>query len=238
MAVVMNIFVVLLLAQGGPPLLTDDPATPGDGRHELNVAFTVVKFRQATLYEAPLLDYNYGIGDRGQLKIEVPWLFKHEHPGTDESGLGNVLVGFKYRFFDQEQGLADLAFYPQTEFRTVPRSRRVGLVGEGFSLLLPIEIEHDFGPISVCVEAGYLWVEEEDDAWIWGVAFGRDVAEGVEFLGEIHGESGRSFDGGEIVWNLGARVKLSELNTLLFSAGRGIHGAPRLIGYLGLQFNF
>lgn len=238
MTVVMLVLVALVLVQGGPPLLTDDAATPGEGRHELNVAFTAVKFRRATLYEAPLLDYNYGIGERGQLKVEVPWLFKHEHPGPDESGLGNVLVGFKYRFFDQAQGLADLSFYPQTEFRTVPHSRRVGLVGEGFSLLLPIEIEHDFGPVSVCVEAGYLWVEEEDDAWIWGVAVGRDVVDGIEILGELHGESRRRFDRGETVWNLGARIRLSELNTLLLSAGRGIEGAPRFMSYVGLQFIF
>lgn len=234
----MNLLVVLLLAQGGPPLLTDDASTPGNGHSELNVAFTVVKFRQATLYEAPLLDYNYGFGDRAQLKLEVPWLIKHEHPGPDDSGLGNVLVGFKYRFLDEEEGFIDVAFYPQTEFRTVPHSRRVGLVGDGFSLLLPLEVEREFGPVSVWVEAGYLWVEEEDDAWVWGIAFGHDVAEGLQVLGEIHGESGRSFERGEIVWNLGARVKLSELNTLMFSAGRGMDGAPRFISYVGLQFNF
>jgi hypothetical protein len=234
----MNFVVVLLLAQGGPPLLTDDAGTPGDGHSELNVSFAVVKFRQATLYEAPLLDYNYGFGDRAQLKVEVPWLLKHEHPDLEESGLGNVLVGFKYRFLDQEQGLVGMAFYPQTEFHTVSHSRRVELVGEGFSLLLPVEFDHDFGPVSVCVETGYLWVEEADDAWIWGVAFGHQAAEGLRFLGEIHGESGRTFDDGEIVWNLGARIKLTELNTLLFSAGRGIHGAPTFISYVGLQFNF
>jgi hypothetical protein len=28
----------VLLAQGGPPLVTDDPDTPGDGRWEINLA--------------------------------------------------------------------------------------------------------------------------------------------------------------------------------------------------------
>src|SRR5262245_2280476 len=129
----------LLLAQGGPPLLTDDPGTPGDGHSELNIAFTVEKFRHETLYEAPLLDFNYGVGERTQLKIELPWLIRHETPGPDESGLGNVLLGFKYRFLDVDPHSVDLSVYPQFEFHTTAHSRRTDLVGEGFSLLLPLQ---------------------------------------------------------------------------------------------------
>jgi len=233
-----TVMLAALLLQGGPPLLTDDAATPGDGRSELNVAFAVEKLRHETVYGAPLLDFNYGVGERAQLKIELPWLLKHEQPGLDSSGLGNILVGFKYRFLDQAQADVDVSFYPQTEFRTTAHSRRAGLVGEGLSLLLPVQVERDFGLVSVNAEFGYLWVEEEDDAWVWGIAVARDLIEGLEILGEIHGETGRRFDRGEVVWNLGARIKLSELNSILVSAGRGFRGTPQLIGYLGLQFNF
>src|SRR5881394_1031998 len=93
----------VLLTQGGPPLLTDDPGTPGDGKSELNLAFTVEKFRHDTLYEAPLFDFNYGVGERIQLKLELPWLIDHETPGPDASALGNALLGFKYRFLDHDK---------------------------------------------------------------------------------------------------------------------------------------
>src|SRR6185295_5163870 len=194
---------------------------------ELNIAFTVAKFRHETFDEAPLLDFNYGVGERGQLKIEVPWLIQHEHPGPDASGLGNVLVGFKYRFLDQEQAEVAFSVYPQTEFRTTAHSRRAGLVGDGLSLLLPLQVERDFGPVSVCAELGYLWVEEDDDAWVWGIAASRDLVDGVELLGEIHGETARRFDRGELVWDVGLRLRLSALNTLLVSAGRGLRGEGR-----------
>lgn len=148
----------------------------------------------------------------------------------------------KYRFLDQSDAGLDVSTYPQLEFRTNPHSRRTGLVGEGFSLLLPVQAVRDLGPVSVNVELGYLLVEEEEDAWVWGIAFGRDLWEGVEVMGEIHGQSGSRFDHGELVWNVGARIHLSKLNTLLVSAGRGIRGEsrsePGLIGYRGLQFNF
>src|SRR6185503_2617263 len=230
------------LVQGGPPLLTDNPATPGDGRFEINLAFKVEKFRHETLYKAPIIDFNYGIGERAQLKAELPWLFVHEHPGPDESGLCNALLGLKYRSLDQEQDGIDLSMYPQVEFRTNPHARRAGLVGDELAFLFPAEAEKVIGPVSVNIEFGYLVVHGDEDFWVWGIAVGRDLLDGVELLGEIHGTTGVRFDHAELVWNLGLRVKLSVLNNLLVSAGRGIRGEgrsePQFIGYLGLQFNF
>ena len=66
----LMLFIIVLLsgssdfAQGGPPLLTDDPGTPGDGNWEINIGFTIEKLLQETLYEAPILDINYGLGER------------------------------------------------------------------------------------------------------------------------------------------------------------------------------
>src|SRR4030095_16981995 len=127
-----------LLAQGGPPLVTDDPGTPGHGRTELNVAFGFEKFRDDTITEAPSLDFNYGIEDRMQLKIEIPWLIGRSHPGPDASGLGNLLVGFKVRFLDQDQAGFAASVYPQTEIVMSAHSRRAGLVDERMFLLLPV----------------------------------------------------------------------------------------------------
>jgi hypothetical protein len=59
-------------AQGGPPLVTDDPGTPGPGHWELNAALTVEHDDRESIYEVPLVDLNYGVGDRLQLKVELP----------------------------------------------------------------------------------------------------------------------------------------------------------------------
>ena len=232
----------LAAAQGGPPLLTDDPGTPGAGRTELNVAFTVEKHKDETLYEAPQVDFNFGVGERIQIKVELPWVISHESPGGAESGLGNLLLGFKYRFLDEDSSGIDLSVYPQFDFNTSAHSRRSGLVPEGMELLLPVEVARDLGWFAVNAELGYLLREEFEEEWEWGLALGRRLTQAIEILGEVHGFSSRSFDRAEMVFNLGARVKLSELNSILVSAGRGIrgesHGEPGLIGYLGLQFNF
>jgi hypothetical protein len=68
------------------------------------------------------------------------------------------------------------------------------------------------------------------------------AVKGIEILGEIHGETESGFHRAELVWNVGARIHLSDLNSLLVSAGRGIRGEsreePSVLAYVGFQFNF
>ena len=232
----------LALAQGGPPLLTDDPGTPGNGHTEFNLALTLEKAGAESLYGAPLLDFNYGLGERIQLKVEIPWVIRTEKSATTQSALGNMLFGFKYRFLDENSSGVDFSVYPQFDFNTTAHSRRSGVAPEGMELLLPAEVAKDLGPFVVNVEVGSLLREEAEEEWDWGLALGKPVTEGVELLGEIHGETARAFERGQLVWNLGARIKLTDLNSILISAGRGIRGQsrgePQFIGYIGLQFNF
>jgi hypothetical protein len=232
----------LAMAQGGPPLLTDDPGTPGNGRTELNIAFTTQKSRREQLFEAPLIDMNTGVGEHIQIKLEMPWLVRAEVLERTRSGLGNVLLGFKWRYVDEKTDGIDASVYPQADFNTRGVSRRLGLVAEGMELFLPVQFARDIGPGFVNVELGYRLHEEGEDAWVWGLALGRKVRDEIELLGEVHGEATRGFDRGKLVFNLGARWKLSELNSILISAGRGIRGEargePSFIGYVGLQFNF
>jgi len=75
--IIIFLFLMLIspgLAQAGPPLLTRGPGTPGDGHWENNVAITVEKARTHQRFEAPLMDLNYGLGERIQLKFEMPWV--------------------------------------------------------------------------------------------------------------------------------------------------------------------
>jgi hypothetical protein len=45
-----------LSVDAGPPLITDDPDTPGDGRWEINLPITLEQSRDQRTFEAPLLD--------------------------------------------------------------------------------------------------------------------------------------------------------------------------------------
>src|SRR5439155_13559799 len=85
-------------AQGGPPLITDDPDTPGPGHWEINIAALMAKTRAQRRVEVPRVDLNYGVGRRIQLKFEVPWVALQDEEQRTETGAGNATVGVKWRF--------------------------------------------------------------------------------------------------------------------------------------------
>src|SRR5712692_6703660 len=119
----LGLFIVSALApataraQGGPPLITDDPDTPGPGYWEVNVFGFLQRSRRQRLWEEPRADLNYGVGRRIQLKLEAPWLRAHQ-PGGTVSGAGNARLGVKWRFRGEEGQKVAWSVYPQFEFNT------------------------------------------------------------------------------------------------------------------------
>src|SRR6266496_1771185 len=102
--------------QGGPPMRTDDPGTPGNGNWEINTGLTTDRRAQEREFEAPILDINYGAGERVQLKFEVPWLIRGTDDGSTKSGLGNSRFGVKWRFHEDKKRDLTISMYPQVDF--------------------------------------------------------------------------------------------------------------------------
>jgi hypothetical protein len=84
-------------AQGGPPLRTDDPGTPGNKNWEINIACRQTFSPIEREIEIPLVDVNYGVGDRIQLKFEIPYLYRDDGSGQYRRALGDALFGMKWR---------------------------------------------------------------------------------------------------------------------------------------------
>lgn len=223
-------------AQGGPPLLTDDPGTPGAGRWEVNIAFTLDRTSASREIGAPLVDANYGWGERLQLKLEIPWIVEDEDVEGRRSGLGNPLLGVKWRFLDEDKAGVAVSTYPQLGFNLVSSSADKELVERGTSFLLPVSAVKRVGPVSLDVEAGHLF-RKGGGFWVWGVAVGRALGK-TEVLAELFGASGREAANRQMVVNLGGRFRLGEHATLLLSAGGSVYdgeGPHHVVAYVGLQ---
>ena len=237
--IILILFPASALAQGGPPLITDDPDTPGPGYWEINLAGILEKSQLERRLEAPLADINYGVGQRIQLKFEVPWLSVGETRLPDQMGLGNSTVGVKWRFLGQEGQRIAWSTYPQLEFNTGHAMAEKGLLDEGRQFLLPTELTLQKGRLEINGEVGRNFVQEGDDEWVFGVATEVEFA-ALELVGELYGEqSGPA--AAELIVNVGGRQKLTRQLTLLVAAGRGVRGPaderPHLRLYVGLQFN-
>src|ERR1044071_8108610 len=88
-------------AQGGPPMITDDPGTPGSGKWENNFAITFEHRPDETGYEVPAIDLNYGVGEHIQLTLQTgPVLLKRSGHGLI-GGIGGTEAAVKWRFLDE-----------------------------------------------------------------------------------------------------------------------------------------
>jgi hypothetical protein len=231
------------LSQGGPPFATDDPGTPGNRKWEVNLAFTVETRVRERTFETPLLDVNYGLGDRLQLKAEIPWIVQRTEGAGTDTGWGNALFGVKWRFLDEEKIGVSIATYPQIEINASLASARKGLAEEGTSFLLPLLFEKKLGPVSANVEVAHRFRRGREGEWIFGLAVGHEFSEKFEVAAELFATTSARVSDPVSIWNLGARWKVAERSVLLFSAGTGVTGTDdepraRFQSYLGVQFLF
>lgn len=222
-------------AQGGPPLLTDDPGTPGDRHWEINLGITSEERRDATDFELPIADFNYGWGEHTQLKFEIPWLLRST--GGDIQGeLGDGKCGIKWRFVDQEKHGLNVSTYPQFSWNS-PGPQR--LEDHGNQFLLPLEVSRNIGKLELNGEVGYNFKQHNVDELLLGFATGYQASERLELLAEVHSTRLRDSATNESVFQFGGRQTLSDRYVLLFAAGSRLPGSsdrePQFIGYFGLQ---
>jgi hypothetical protein len=127
-------------SQGGPPMITDDPETPGNGKWEINVASTLERHSGEHYLDFPAIDLNYGVGDHVQLKLEGAFVVLKKSGEGSLAGFGNALVGVKGRFLDEAKSGVSMSIYPQLEWNLAHASVRRGLMESGTHIILPLEI--------------------------------------------------------------------------------------------------
>lgn len=210
-------------AQGGPPFRTDDPETPGNRHWEINYGFLGERNPQAGAYQVPDFDINYGLGDRIQLKYELPIAIEEQRPqpaspGTPalsediNAGLGNSLLGVKWRFYEHHPGDSwlgpnsapvretqpsaeepvvnfSVSTYPQLTLDNPSSSVRRGVVPRGPDFLLPLEMNWRVGPLRFDGEVGYHFGNKTlPQGWIRGLLIGHEFTQRTEAYAELYDE--------------------------------------------------
>src|SRR5258708_25987665 len=89
----------IAFGQGGPPMITDDPGTPGNGKWENNLAIIFGHRPNETSINVPEIDLNYGVGEHIQLTLQnAPVLLKRSGHGLI-GGIGGTEAAVKSRSF-------------------------------------------------------------------------------------------------------------------------------------------
>lgn len=228
----------LAAAQAGPPFLSNDPGTPGNGRWEINIAAAQSVASTSAAYQVPQLDVNYGIGDRIQLTYEVPYVIATADGQPAHAGFGNAYPGLKWRFIDQGEDGWQVSAFPQLQTRVARAAELRGIGEPGPRLLLPLEAAVRVGAVDLDMEAGCYVPERGAHEEIAGLVAGHRFAGGLDLAAELYRDQPSGAQAlGTTTLDVGGRYELGRHLLALFMAGRGIGGqeSPRFIGYFGMQ---
>ncbi len=257
-----TLFSVLAFSQGGPPFRSDDPDTPGNKHWEINLGFIGERNPFGGSYETPNIDINFGLGNRIQLKYEAPLSIQEMRgdPSHVAAGLGNSLLGAKYRFYQRHSkthvtndGEREIKFslstYPQLLLNHPTRSVERGIVESAPQVLLPLEASATYGWLRMSGEVGY-WFATKDvpNSWIVGGVVGHEFKKDTELYLEVFNQQDLGKSGmqnlRESTIGLGGRVPLVKRHwlRLIGMGGHGLvsatpaNGQPTWIAYVGIQF--
>jgi hypothetical protein len=204
-------------AFAGPPYLTDDPVPTDTGHWEI-YGFATGEGEHSTFDGEGGFDLNYGPVKGVQLTATLPLSFSRE-PGTGwQSGTGDVELGVKYRFANDEKHGFSAAIFPRAILPTTSHSP-----GEKTRFLLPLWLGKDFaGGTSVFGGGGYTINPGAGNRSFWQAALAvtQDLSDEVSAGAEITRQGSDTTDGtAQTRAGLGSIIKLSDHYALLFSGG-------------------
>jgi hypothetical protein len=223
------------LSRAGPPFVTDDPEPPPPGGCEINVPFILERTPGTTDMDTPLFDLNYGLPDI-QLKLEIPIKVVHEDGNGTAVGAGDLLIGVKWRFLNDEHSQFQLGTYPQV---LLPSGDHAHELGEGRSaFVLPLVAQKNWDKWTLYGNVGFWWqtAAETRNYFYAGAVLEREFNEKLELGVELFGNSPKERgDGSDLAFNIGGTLKLTRHLNLLFSGGRDIVGDTHAMAYIGFQ---
>jgi hypothetical protein len=226
--------------QGGPPMITDDPGTPGDGKFEINLAIASEHRPGETSFDAPAIDINYGVGDRIQLTLQGgPVALKTSDHGAI-GGLGETEAAVKWRFIDDQRTGISMSMFPRIIFNISESAARRGLAEDGTRFQIPLQFAKALPGFDLDFEWGPLVSTVGPAQWLYGIVVAVDVSKTAAVMAELHGTSRTNFGDDELAVNVGLRQQLSEHCIFIGSLGHELRSpeARALIGYAGVQLLF
>jgi len=177
-------------AVSSPPMAMDDPGTPGNMGLEVNFVGTVVKAGSSRGTES-LLDANFGIGDRIQLKYERPYVTLEETGAEQHQGLGPTELGVKWRFLDSHGW--QIAIYPNYIFDDafkVTDEQGIPEESEGKAFTVPLLISKNVAHVyTLAANVGYAQnIDHLTKDCVGALGVGRALGANGRILAEVFSE--------------------------------------------------
>lgn len=223
----------------GPPYLTDDPE-PTEYLHWENYLYAAGD-HQGGVYtlNAPALGINYGLLPETQLSISLPMTTVGGGGAASVSGLGDIQLSLKYRFFHETNGWPQVAFFPAINLPTGDAARGLGNGRVWFQL--PLWLQKSFGAWTTDIGGGVSLNSAPGartcayGGWLWQRSFGEHLTLGGEVFAQ-----GRAADdnNGFVTLNFGGSYRFTEHFRVLASGGHSIVGDEHTVWFFALGWSW
>jgi hypothetical protein len=229
----LGVLLIGASALAGPPYTTDDPE-PVEYRHwELYLASQAVHDREGWTATLPHFEVNYGVLPNVQLHLIAPLVYSTPSARAAHYGYGDTELGIKYRFVQEGEWMPQIGTFP---FLEIPTGSHAHDLGNGSAqLFVPLWLQKSFGPWTTYGGAGF-WIDlgrAERQWWYVGWQAQRRLANELTLGAEVfYLTPAKPGDEGDVRFNLGAVVDLSDVHHVLLSAGRGFTGPNLFQGYI------
>jgi hypothetical protein len=222
--IILSLPLTYICAYADPPFVTDDPFPLPYHSGEFYF-FTTGTYAAdgTTLDAAPGVEANYSLFQNTFFHMVVPLAYTKPSGENSAYGLGDVELGFKWRFIEQSHLIPDIAIFPLIELPTGDESR--GLGNGQPQVFLPIWLGENWGPWTIYGGGGY-WINPGagNRNWLFtGIVIQRQITERLYLGGEIYHQTPDTVEGSQSTgFNVGGGCIVSGPYQILFSAGRNV----------------
>ena len=241
--IIFQIFLLFILlvqsnAFAGPPFLTDDPIPVAYQNWALYFFSRVDDSPDITNIKAPAIEIDYGAIPNLELHMIVPGTASI--PNDNEAnnyGLGDIDVGFKYRFIQETDDQPQVAIYPIFKLPTGDADR--GLGNGRLWVKLPIWLQKSWGSWTSYGGGGCVLNSAANTSnypfagWVLQHNFNQRLTLGGELFSQ--GRSAYNVPSFTIL-NVGGNYNFTPHFSLLFTGGHSVTGQRNTTGYLGLYW--
>lgn len=232
-----------MLANAGPPFMTDDPE-PVEFQHwEVYLASLHMKTADGWSGTAPHVEVNYGVVPDVQLHLIMPLAYSAPSDGGHHYGYADTELGVKYRFISESDNVPQVGIFPLLE---VPSGNgHEGLGTEHAQVFLPVWLQKSWGEKerqwTTYGGAGY-WINPGAGNKNWafiGWLLQRQVTKQLTLGSEVFHQTPQQTGGdSDTIINGGGIYDFTDNYHLLFSAGHTVQGPHQFIGYVAFQWTF
>jgi len=226
------------LAWAGRPLDTEDTGTVEPGKAELELSLNYAKNPDDNTWST-LGVVSFGVFPRFEARVELPVLLVEPEDEKSQTGIGDTLVGFKYRLLDERAALPALLGSLTLRLPTGDADR--GLGSEDVDVGLLGVISKSVGPLTFFGNLGYTFVTRDDDPnfWTFNAALEYRATQSWSLVGEVVSAVSDGKGADTVVLRLGSGYAVTDRIKLDGAVGFGVtKESPDVILTVGVAIAF